>query len=111
MAYLPDRQWLVDHPTLVLSAGLGHVLLLATAIGRALALVQGDTPTIDFGLTGTVILFALLSFWALHEFLTLTLTRHGNHSSLLQLFLEQRGGRVGCAGTVTTPRARTHVRT
>jgi phosphatidate cytidylyltransferase len=107
MTYLTDRQWLLDHSTLVLFAGLGLILLLATAIGRTLALIKGNTPTIDnlnqridawwfmvgamgvafiFGLTGLVILFALLSFWALREFLTLTPTRHGDHSAMLLLF-------------------------
>ena len=102
-----DRQWLLEHPTLALFLGVGVILLLATAIGRALARIYGSTPAIDnlnqridawwvmvaligaafsFGLGGLVLLFAILSFWALREYLTLAPTRHSDHSALILLF-------------------------
>lgn len=107
MNMLISHQWLLDHPTLALFLGVGGILILATVIGRLLAWTKGATPSIDnlnqridawwimvaaigfafiFGLAGLVILFAILSFWGLREFLTLTPTRHGDHSSLVVLF-------------------------
>jgi phosphatidate cytidylyltransferase len=38
------------------------------------------------GTTATVVLFALLSFWALREFITLTPTRPGDHRALFWVF-------------------------
>jgi phosphatidate cytidylyltransferase len=38
------------------------------------------------GMTGAVLLFALISFLALREFITLTPTRHGDHRTLLWIF-------------------------
>jgi phosphatidate cytidylyltransferase len=38
------------------------------------------------GTTATVLLFALLSFWALREFITLTPTRPGDHRALFWVF-------------------------
>ena len=39
------------------------------------------------GKTATVILFGLLSFWALREFITMTPTRRGDHRTLFWVFL------------------------
>ena len=38
------------------------------------------------GATGSVLLFALVSFLALREFITLAPTRHGDHHTLLWIF-------------------------
>jgi phosphatidate cytidylyltransferase len=39
------------------------------------------------GTTATVVLFALVSFWALREFITLTPTRKGDHRALFWVFV------------------------
>jgi len=39
-----------------------------------------------FGQTATVVLFGLISFWALREFITLTPTRPGDHRTLFWVF-------------------------
>lgn len=39
-----------------------------------------------FGKTATVVLFGLISFWALREFITLTPTRPGDHRTLFLVF-------------------------
>ena len=38
------------------------------------------------GSTATVVLFGLVSFWALREFITLTPTRKGDHRALFWVF-------------------------
>src|SRR5262245_53336387 len=39
-----------------------------------------------FGYVATVVLFALVSFWALREFITMTPTRRGDHRTLFWTF-------------------------
>jgi phosphatidate cytidylyltransferase len=98
--------------TLWLFGGLGALLVLASVVGRLLewrAAARGaaDHPVIDnlnarinawwamvaaiggaflFGDTGIIALFALVSFFALREFITLTPTRRGDHLALLVSF-------------------------
>ncbi len=43
--------------------------------------------SLSLGLIPTVILFGLLSFWALREFITMTPTRRGDHRTLFWVFL------------------------
>ncbi len=95
---------------LVVFGSIGLILIVATLIGRTLAARQPpDAPSavienlnarIDawwamvaliglafvFGETGVIVLFGLLSFAALREFITLTRTRSGDHWSLLIAF-------------------------
>lgn len=89
--------------------GIGGVLVLASAIGAALRWRAGDkpSPVIDnlnarinawwvmvaviglafvFGKTGVIVLFAIVSFTALREFLTITTTRRGDHLALFAAF-------------------------
>ncbi len=99
-----------DHQMRVLSGGVLGVLLLASIIGCLLkqkATSESARATIKnlnaricawwvmctiFGIallsgnTGTTVLFALISFRALREFITLTPTRHGDHRSLFWVF-------------------------
>ncbi len=99
----------VEH-LLVVFGSIGLILIVATLIGRTLAARQpADTPSavienlnarIDawwamvaliglaflFGLTGVIVLFGLLSFAALREYITLTPTRHGDYWALLIAF-------------------------
>ncbi len=92
-----------------LFAGIGAVLLVATVIGRVLALLAGDRQraTVDnlnarinawwimaaligasfvFGRTGVLVLFFLISLLALREFITLLPTRRGDYFELLAAF-------------------------
>ena len=95
---------------LVVFGSIGLILIVATAIGRTLAARQpADAPSavienlnarIDawwamvalialaflFGSTGVIVLFGLLSFAALREFITLTPTRPGDYWALLIAF-------------------------
>ncbi|MEE9570318.1 MAG: phosphatidate cytidylyltransferase, partial [Gammaproteobacteria bacterium] len=95
---------------LVVFGSIGLILIVATAIGRTLAQRQpADAPSalienlnarIDawwamvaliglaflFGETGVIVLFGLLSFAALREFITLTRTRPGDYWALLIAF-------------------------
>jgi len=99
------------HDLLRLLAGVGGVLIIATLVGHWLRSRQAadqPSPTIDNlnsrinawwamcfllglaflgGRTGVVILFAVCSFAALREFLTLTRTRVADHRVLLIAFL------------------------
>jgi phosphatidate cytidylyltransferase len=97
------------HPEVALFLGIGGVLVVATLVGQVLARVtgEGQAATIDnlnqriyawwvmvgliglaflFGLVGVIILFALASFGALREFVTLTPTRRGDHWALAAVF-------------------------
>jgi phosphatidate cytidylyltransferase len=94
---------------LILFAGVIGVLAFASILGQILkAKAAGqDSPTIDnlnarvnawwimvallgvaiaFGKTAVVILYALASFFALREFITLSDTRRGDHWALLAAF-------------------------
>jgi phosphatidate cytidylyltransferase len=92
----------------MLLLGLGGVLVVASAIGFYLAQGKGaDNPVIEnlnarinawwvmiilmglaltFGRAGAVVLFALCSFAALREFMTLTDTRRADHMALAAAF-------------------------
>jgi phosphatidate cytidylyltransferase len=98
--------------TLWLLAGAAGVLMFATLVGQVLrwrfaARGRGDNPVIAnlnariyawwvmvglmgaafvFGKTGVIVLYALASFFALREFITLTPTRRGDHVALLVSF-------------------------
>ncbi|QHD53853.1 phosphatidate cytidylyltransferase [Shewanella algae] len=93
--------------TLWLFAGIGLLLVVATLIGRLLAWRRGNNAVIAnlnaridawwmmvlaigiaflFGLYGVILLFALVSFYALREFLTLTPTRASDYPALVAAF-------------------------
>jgi phosphatidate cytidylyltransferase len=99
-----------EEQTLVLFAGIGAVLVVASIVGAVLkwrvsprephAVLDNLNARIRawwwmvivvgiallFGAAGIVVLFALLSFLALREFLTITYTRRGDHWALLVSF-------------------------
>ena len=98
--------FLHDRQTLWLFGGILGVLLVATVVGQLLKL-RSSNAVIDnlnarirvwwvmsavFALSlltggiGSVILFALLSFFALREFITLTPTRPADHGALFWVF-------------------------
>ncbi|MBO2617547.1 phosphatidate cytidylyltransferase [Shewanella algae] len=93
--------------TLWLFTGIGLLLVVATLIGRLLAWRKGNNAVIAnlnaridawwmmvlaigiaflFGLYGVILLFALVSFYALREFLTLTPTRASDYPALVAAF-------------------------
>ncbi|WP_345859816.1 phosphatidate cytidylyltransferase [Shewanella algae] len=93
--------------TLWLFAGIGLLLVVATLVGRLLAWRKGNNAVIAnlnaridawwmmvlaigiaflFGLYGVILLFALVSFYALREFLTLTPTRASDYPALVAAF-------------------------
>lgn len=95
--------------TLLLFAGVVGVLVFASAVGAILKARagEGSTPTIDnlnarvkawwvmvallgaaiaFGKAAVVVLYAMASFFALREFITLTDTRRGDHWALIVAF-------------------------
>ncbi|UUY09461.1 phosphatidate cytidylyltransferase [Pseudomonas sp. J452] len=99
----------MDRNTLLLFAGIGAVLLLASLVGFILKRRAGDTPNsvIDnlnarinawwvmvlvigtafmFGNTGVIVLFYGVSFYALREFMTLTPTRRSDYPALVAAF-------------------------
>jgi len=97
----------MNQTTLLLFAGLGAFLLLATVIGQLLAWKQGKTGVIDnlnqriyawwlmvlvlgvafaAGKYAVILLFLGISFYALREFLTLLPTRRGDYWALLVAF-------------------------
>ena len=99
----------MDHNTLLLFAGIGALLLLASAIGWLLKRRSGVTPNpvIDnlnarinawwvmvlvigaafvFGDIGVILLFYCVSFYALREFMTLTPTRRSDYPALVAAF-------------------------
>jgi len=99
----------MDRNTLLLFAGIGGLLLLASLIGWLLKLRAGPGPhsVIDnlnarinawwvmvavigfaflFGNTGVVVLFYCVSFYALREFMTLTPTRRSDYLALVAAF-------------------------
>jgi phosphatidate cytidylyltransferase len=99
----------IPREALILFAGVIGVLVFASVLGGVLKAKAGgvDSPTIDnlnarvnawwimvallgvaiaFGKTAVVILYALASFFALREFVTLTGSRRGDHWALLAAF-------------------------
>ncbi|PHM39553.1 putative phosphatidate cytidiltransferase [Xenorhabdus mauleonii] len=100
----------LDHELMMLLGGIFGVLIIASVIGGILALwYSGDksNSTIDnlnarirgwwmmciicvvaviVGPVGSVILFAVMSFFALREFITLTPTRRSDHEALFWCF-------------------------
>ena len=99
-----------DNRTIALVAGVLALLSIATAVGQFLkrhpdrGLDPAAIRTFNsrlrgwwilctvlaaafwLGTTATVILFGLVSFWALREFITLTPTRKGDHRALFWVF-------------------------
>ncbi len=99
-----------DIRTIALIAGVLGLLAIATGIGQFLArhpdrgLDPAAVNTFNLrlrgwwimctvlaaafwlGTTATVVLFGLVSFWALREFITLTPTRKGDHRALFWVF-------------------------
>ncbi|WP_018604731.1 phosphatidate cytidylyltransferase [Uliginosibacterium gangwonense] len=112
IAHLPDFSAhvpaAVRETTLHLFMGIGAVLVLASLIGLILRWRLGRDNGVVANLnarvnawwvmvavmgvallgghTGVVVLFALVSFFALREFITLTHTRRGDHLALLACF-------------------------
>ncbi len=100
----------IDRQTLWLIAGVLGLLVVASTIGYVLSRTvrsDGGRKTVQnlnarirawwmmvavfglalaTGLLGTIILFALTSFLALREFITLTPTRRGDHRALFWIF-------------------------
>ncbi|KHL69283.1 phosphatidate cytidylyltransferase [Pseudomonas flexibilis] len=98
----------MDRHTLLLFAGIGALLLLASLIGFLLKRrAGGPSPTIDnlnariaawwvmvlviggaflLGHGAVILLFALVSFYALREFMTLTPTRQSDYWPLVAAF-------------------------
>jgi phosphatidate cytidylyltransferase len=93
--------------TLALFGGITAILLAASLIGFLLALRLAESPVVGnlnarikawwvmvaliglafaLGKAGVIVLFALASFAALREFLTLTRTRRGDHLALAAAF-------------------------
>jgi phosphatidate cytidylyltransferase len=98
---------MTSQPAFVLFAGVFVVLVTASTVGYVLQQLYGNTSTIQnlnarirawwamvvliglafaFGKPGVIILFALASFVALREFITLTPTRRGDHVALACAF-------------------------
>jgi phosphatidate cytidylyltransferase len=100
----------VDRELLLLGGGVLVVLVVASIAGAVLARrVTSDSARATVGNlndrirawwvmcavftiallargAGSILLFALISFFALREFITLTATRHGDHRTLLWVF-------------------------
>ena len=100
----------LDRDLLWLGGGVLVVLIAASAIGAILAqrvigepgratvanlnarirswwvMIAVFVAALLTGDTGAVVLFALISFFALREFITLAHTRHGDHRALLWIF-------------------------
>jgi len=99
--------FLHDREALYLFGGVLALLVLATIAGQIIRAIKGRSAVVDnlnarikawwimsavFALSlatgglGSVILFAILSFFALREFITLTPTRPADHSALFWIF-------------------------
>jgi phosphatidate cytidylyltransferase len=99
----------MERNTLLLFAGIGALLLLATLVGRLLKFRSkaAPNPVIDnlnarinawwvmvlvigiaflFGNLGVILLFYCVSFYALREFMTLTPTRRSDYPALVAAF-------------------------
>lgn len=96
-----------DQQTLYLFGGVLALLVVATLVGQILRIRKGHSEVIDnlnarikawwtmsavfavsllTGGIGSVVLFAILSFFALREFITLTPTRPADHAALFWVF-------------------------
>ncbi|AWM79305.1 phosphatidate cytidylyltransferase [Gammaproteobacteria bacterium ESL0073] len=96
-----------DQDTFFLFCGIGAVLVLASAIGFLLKLFKGNTPVIAnlnarinawwcmvivigiafwLGNTAVIVLFFIISFFALREFITITPTTSGDYYALVFAF-------------------------
>lgn len=104
------QQFNPDQQIMMLFLGIAGILVTATIVGRILSIryaSEAPNPVIEnlnsriyawwamvaligfafiFGKAGVIILFALLSFSALREFITLSYTRRGDHWALLTAF-------------------------
>jgi phosphatidate cytidylyltransferase len=99
--------FLHDRQALYLFGGVVALLVVATIVGASIRAIKGRSEVVDnlnarirawwimsavFALSlatgglGSVILFAILSFFALREFITLTPTRPADHSALFWIF-------------------------
>jgi len=99
--------FLHDREALYLFGGVLALLVVATIAGQIIRAIKGRSDVVDnlnarirawwimsavFALSlatgglGSVILFAILSFFALREFITLTPTRPADHSALFWIF-------------------------
>ncbi|UYZ84327.1 phosphatidate cytidylyltransferase [Entomomonas sp. E2T0] len=96
-----------DKDTLLLFCGIGGILVFASVVGFALKLVKGNNPVIEnlnarinawwvmvlvigctfwLGNTAVIILFFLISGFALREFITITPTTSDDYYALLFAF-------------------------
>lgn len=96
-----------DKALVMLLCGLFGLLLVASLSGLLIARFKGNTPVVEnlnarirawwgmciisvaamwFGPVGSVLLFAVMSFLALRECVTLTPTRRGDHEALFWCF-------------------------
>lgn len=97
----------MDNQTIELFAGIGTLLILASLVGFVLKSIKGDTPVIAnlnarinawwvmvgvlgvsfaLGQGAVILLFGLISFCALREFITLTPTRGSDYPALAAAF-------------------------
>jgi phosphatidate cytidylyltransferase len=99
----------MPNETMMLLVGVAGVLVLASIVGAVLKANAGDAPApaidnlnarvkawwvmvallgaaIVVGKAAVIVLYALVSFFALREFVTLTDTRRGDHHALLAAF-------------------------
>jgi phosphatidate cytidylyltransferase len=99
----------MPNETMMLLVGVAGVLVLASIVGAVLKAKAGDAPApaidnlnarvkawwvmvallgaaIVVGKAAVIVLYALVSFFALREFVTLTDTRRGDHHALLAAF-------------------------
>lgn len=77
--------WILSRTTRS-EAGRATVANLNARIGAWWGMAAIFVTAIALGRTGSYVLFGLISFWALREFITLTPTRPGDHRSLFWLF-------------------------
>ena len=104
---MPESALLLARPLVALFLGLFTALAAATVAGRLLARRGGPTPTLTnlgdrivswwvmvallalafaLGPVATILLFALVSFWCLREFTSLTPTPVADHYALAAAF-------------------------
>jgi phosphatidate cytidylyltransferase len=107
MSALSTTGFFANHDLIALEGGIFACLVLASVVSYGLARWKGRTAVIEnlvarinawwamcillsvslyFGETATVVLFGLLSFWALREFITITRSQPTDHHALLYVF-------------------------